>query len=288
MRRDLALCREQAGVHNPAQTNGTALVEESRGDKAAVTPPQADTEVLEASADVEMPDAQETKPAAVEGAQTLESETSEQVSKRDDDVTATEAATNAISQEEPPADEKPADQTLHIDTKLPPKADTAEEQPVDEDQPPDTGTFSNTNDLDSLFGPTSADPAGDGADFSIDPDNSAEFDFETFAGANLNDNNSVADNDNISALLPGLQDYANTHPVSGNGGEDFDALFDTSDLPMQIDGQGDGEQQGPPQGHRDSTFDDLLDFADFNAGDFAAGEAGNGDENQDFDFNFDA
>ena len=39
--------------------------------------------------------------------------------------------------------------------------------------------------------------------------------------------------------------------------------------------------------HRDSTFDDLMDFAEFNAGDLAsAGGGGTNDDNEDFDFSF--
>ena len=168
-------------------------------------------------------------------------------------------------------DQKPSDSALQIDTHTQPKDEKNDSNQADEDRAPDTGM--NTNDLESLFGgPTSAGP-GDGTDFQ------SQFDFGDFDG-NLDNNG--ADNDNISALLPGLQDYANTQP-SVSGEPDFDALFST-DLPMANDGQGDG-QQGSAE-HRDSTFDDLLDFEDFNAGDFTEG-AGGSNENQDFDFSFD-
>ncbi|WPH01874.1 Hypothetical protein R9X50_00472800 [Acrodontium crateriforme] len=114
----------------------------------------------------------------------------------------------------------------------------------------------------------------------------ADFDFAAFS-ANLNNPNSSTSVDvsnqndtdtDIAALLPGLQDYANTHPSSNpadanlNTGEvDFEALFGPT-------GDGEENEGGMP---RDTTFHDI--FSDFENADFSA--SGAGDENN-FDFNF--
>ena len=173
-------------------------------------------------------------------------------------------------------DQKPADIALQIDTQTQPKTQEAEPDDPDEDKPPDTAAY--TNDLESLFGaPTSAE-AGEAPDFNMEPNNNDEFDF----GFSSNLDNSGADNDNISALLPGLQDYANNQPTEG-GEPDFSSLFPT-DVAMGNDGQEDGQQANME--HRDSTFDDLMDFADFNPADYTEG-SGVANENQEFDFSFD-
>ncbi|KAK6382558.1 hypothetical protein LTR65_010468 [Meristemomyces frigidus] len=198
-------------------------------------------------------------------------------------------------------DRKPSDPALQPDTKPDPQDAQPHngDQLDDDDKPPDTGTFSNNADLDSLFNdddpPTTSaadggDPTASAAattDFGLDPHATTaadDFDFDTFT-TNLDSNG--ADNDNISALLPGLHDYANPNPV-GSGQPDFDALFAT-DAPVGGDGQGVGVGGGVQQASvgeaHDSTFDDLMDFADFNAEDYAGG-SGEGGAGGDHEFNF--
>lgn len=84
------------------------------------------------------------------------------------------------------------------------------------------------------------------------------------------------DNDNISALLPGLQDYANNQPES-SGDADFDDIFGTVDLG---DGDGAGEQGGTGMEGMDSflDFDFGADFGDGGVGDGSNG-IGDGDGN---------
>jgi hypothetical protein len=171
-------------------------------------------------------------------------------------------------------DEKSAETVLQIDTQTQPKTSDSEnnEQQNEDDKPPDTGTY--TNDLDSLFGgPTSAG-AGDGADFNMDnPNDNSVFDFGSFGN---DTENAATDNDNLSALLPGLQDYANTQPT-GNGEPDFDALFSTD---MAGNADGNGNQQ------EDDTFADFMNFDDFGA-DYTQGKGEGENNDKDFDFNFD-
>ena len=186
-------------------------------------------------------------------------------------------------------DEKPKspENGLQIDTQAQPTSDKAEGEPgPDVDKPPDTAVTTQTNDLESLFGPMSAavehapdltvDP-NDNDDFgTADPNTNDDFDFDAF-GTHLD--NSSADNNNLSTLLPGIQDYANTDPAGGDA--EFDAMF--PNLPINTEGQ-DDQQFGME--HRDSTFDDLLDLGEFNADDFSGGGGGGANENQDFNFDF--
>ena len=166
-----------------------------------------------------------------------------------------------------------SDTALQIDTQTQPKPTTAEPNQTEADNPPDTGTFSNPNDLDSLFGPTSAG----GGDLSADPTNTntMDFDFDSFS-AHLG-----PDNDNITSLLPGLQDYANNQADSAHA-SDFENLFDINSVPVDPTRQVQGE----------NTFEDLLDFEDFAGGEFGGeggegGGNGNGEGGAEFDFEFD-
>jgi hypothetical protein len=189
--------------------------------------------------------------------------------------------------ESPPAAEKLApaetetepnapDTALQLDTKTEKPEESAEKSAAqsEDEKPPDTANTSEGRDLESLFN----DPmSAGGAAVDDNPDFTAGFDFGTF-NAGLNDN--TGDNNDLSSLLPGVQDYASMQP-SGTDQPDFDALF-AADVPMGEDSQ--QQHQSEQQ-----SFDDLLNFGDFGAGDFSGGgEAdGNNNNNQDFDFNFD-
>ncbi|KAK3046627.1 hypothetical protein LTR09_011909 [Extremus antarcticus] len=208
-------------------------------------------------------------------------------------------------------DEKPSELPLQIDTKPAPSVPAQEtDQPTAEDKDLDTATFSNAADLDSLFGgPISAEPvsaggaheggandggantgtnergANDGAanggavnDFTLDStSHNDDFDFGSFT--NDGDNNATDNDNSLSALLPGLQDYANTQPGgSGVGEPDFEALFAT-DLPGANEGTGEQEGGGGVD------LDDFMDFTDFGDGNFTGGNAdgeGNSNGNDDF------
>ena len=276
MRRDLAICREQAQAQRREQTNDVAVKATSPGEDVSheqqTKKIESEKQAAPADPDVAMEDAKPDEPPPTGNSTTRDAAVSQEPSKA--------AAQEGSSQPQEGSvgiDDKPANSTspLQVDTRS--KDDkTAGEEQTEEDREPDTATF--TNDLDSLFGgPTSAGP-GDAPNFDIEPNGNAEFDFSDFS-ANIDNN--VSENDNISSLLPGLEDYANTQPT-GSGDTDFDALFST-DLPTDTDGQK-VEQPASAQ-HRDSTFDDqFMDFTDFD-GEFATGEGSN--ENQDIDFNFD-
>lgn len=287
MRRDLALCREKAGVksgdsglihpqiHRSEKQTGTGEVEPSK------------SAVLKAS-DIDLHDGAQPNPDPVEEV-------------LDEPSHANRFLTPPAEGEQQPhlsdTDQKPnegeaedaaprlASSALHIDTQ--PQSTAVDGNQDQQEEVPNTGTYSNNNiDLDSLFGdPNSA--GGLGASTSNPGSVSApEFDFGSF-NAGLEDHNSG--DDNISKLLPGIGDYATTQP-SGSGDVDFSMLADiTADAgqTMNTDGElqaaednmgddGQGDQQ------RDSTFDDLMDFAEFNAGDYD--EGGDGNDGSDFSF----
>lgn len=130
--------------------------------------------------------------------------------------------------------------------------------------------------MESLFGAPTANsaPAENPADAPQDFDPNP-FDFAL---------PSADDNDNISALLPGLQDYANNQPGE-TGDADFDNIFNT-DLGDAGGREADGGQGG-------GGLNDFMDFdfdAEFGGG---AGEGGDGNANVNAsanledDFNFD-
>lgn len=176
-----------------------------------------------------------------------------------------------------------AEPALQIDTQ-PSFADSDQlpAEPSAEEQAPDTGTFTNADDFDSLFGGPISAGVGESANFTADANATDDFDFDAFGASLVDSNNDGGDNDNLTALLPGLEDYANN--VQGTADDtDFDALFSTN-FATSTDTQQGGDR--PPNiPHRDSTFDDLLDLPDFNVSEFTGGDAGeNSTGNQDFDF----
>lgn len=288
MRRDLALWRDKTGRPSPQDVVGDSTNDtEARPNPTELPTASATEEVVmpeRESAEPGVPD-----PALIGSLGQLNDRESVEVSRTEGSPKAGSKPPHAaeVVPDLPKEEGKPSDPASQIDTdKDQQTAQLDEITRVDDDNPPDTGTFSNNADLDSLFNDDPASGSGGDAvanEFSLDANPTTEFDFETFT-ANLDSNGT--DNDNISALLPGLQDYANTHPV-GSGQPDFDALFAT-DVPVVGDGQGEGagDQQGSGEQH-DSTFDDLMDFTDFNAGDYSGnGEDGAGN-NDEFNFAFD-
>lgn len=265
MRRDLAVCQERSGVVKPTQTTGASApsTAERQQDSSQPTNSSSAEAEVKTDADTTMQDVPPTEPTQDAEMTDAKAEKSEDEQSR---IDATSTDTKAGKPPEEPTaqpdttqtDSKPADTALQIDT----KPTTAEASQNPDDQPPDTGTF--TNDLESLFGgPTSAGPV-DGGDFN----NNTEFDFGSF-GANGGEND-----DNITSLLPGLQDYANNQ--SPTHASDFDKIFDLESVPID-----------PNQTQNDNTFDDLLDFEDFTGGDYGGGDGGNGHGGGDGDFNFD-
>jgi hypothetical protein len=293
MRRDLAIARERANPQKPKPATAVSAepVAPSKDDAppslpavletvATQTPPQTDDPVL-------------TEEAAATKAE-------EHVTGQDGEVTSsnTNAAQTesdekppspiATEQQQPPTQPeittKSPDPPLQLDTNpastnIPPSKSGPSSE--NEDQPPDTAA---TNDLESLFNdPMSAGGnLADTTNAEEDPsDFTAGFDFGSFDNTGLNDNTTGDDDNDLSSLLPGVQDYANMQPT-GTDQPDFDALFAADgDVAM---GDGDGQGQSAEQ----QSFEDLLNFGDFGTGDFTTGgEQGEGNNNQDFDFNFD-
>lgn len=280
MRRDLAVCREQSGEQLKPQVEAAPQPEQQPVDTetkveaapapqpdakpAEPMPPEPEVSKTEApppTEDIVMEDAEqdESKPVAALSFDELIA----------DDKPAqptpplAESKPSVAAHTLPTTDTKPANGGLQIDIK--PAADS---KPTDEEKPPDTA-----NDLDSLFNdPMSAGAGGENPDFNFDQDGSNDIDFGSF-GANFDANG--ADNDNISSLLPGLEDYANTQSNNDGANVDLDTLFGVGDG-NGMDSQGAGEQ-------RDSTFEDLMDLANFDGMDTSGG-GGNNTNNADFDF----
>lgn len=150
----------------------------------------------------------------------------------------------------------------------------------DEEKPPDTATMSANADLESLFN----DPAGEsgpgtGSAFNDDMNTNADFDFATF---NVSLDNGAdhdgSDGGNISALIPGLQDYSNETTADN----DFNAMFASEGNPngdvfsgFGVENQGNGKPE-------ENFFDDFMDIQ-FDMSD--TGKEGEG-ESQEFDFDF--
>ncbi|TKA67814.1 hypothetical protein B0A55_09049 [Friedmanniomyces simplex] len=305
MRRDLAICRERSGQEAPSLVAPVATVElapGSNGDPKAVEAESTPVN-FEISTDVEM---QDPEPAAPE------THKEPPVEVRPEKANSEEAQTSTIKglaqpspDKKPPPDNADADFKTSVDERL--KVDTSTEypsQPKDplhdhadtDNKPPDTATMSEGQDLESLFndpisaggsGDTTTGPAtgtGTGEDPNDPTDFTAGFDFGTF-NASLDTSNAMDTDDNITALLPGLQDYANTQPIGTEAEEpDFNALFAT-DAPL--DGEVDAQQAAE---QRDSTFDDIMNFAEFNGSEYTGGgggEGGGGDGADFDDFNFD-
>ena len=283
MRRDLAVLQVQSGQLKkmPIQATPTQSDTKEAANVAPTSDPKQPEEVT-APAELEPAAAAEVlpEPTITDKPDTTTDEIP--VVDQTPYVPSTEAHTKGIPPDVPvesapeSSDEKASDTALHIETKPYDNAaqDSMIQQADDDDKEPDTGTFTNA-DMDSLFNDPTSAGAGETADFGAETRSGNEFDFGSF-NANF-DANAAGSNDNedLSSLLPGLQDYANTQPTSGE--PDFNALFST-------DG-GDNTQDSaqPATAQHDTTFDDLMDF------NFDIGGGGDGDgsnENNDFDFSF--
>lgn len=286
MRRDLALCRERAGVHAPKDVEGSVA--------AAVPSPQATERLAEEpnsgipkdagpDNDVVMQDAEENDPQLPEPPSAPDQDEAKSpepdIEQPDGDVTIPSGAPDTSKREDRPSEEN---NPSAKPTKSPSEPPKQEKTPADDDKPPGTATFSNAGDLDSLFNDsTSVGPSESPANFGLDANVSAPFDFESFNAGLGNDNN--GDNDSISALLPGLQDYANNNNPDANTAEpDFSSLFAPNVPPGE--GSGEGEKNGEST---DDVFGDIMNFGDFNANDFAGGGEGGGEDDGNFDFTFD-
>ncbi|KAI5194971.1 hypothetical protein E4T39_08429 [Aureobasidium subglaciale] len=166
--------------------------------------------------------------------------------------------------------------------------------PAEDTKPPPTRTMTIPDD--EPIKPASFNDSNDDFDFA---------DLTSFGPPDAD----MQDTDGISSLLPGLESYANSG--GGNGGDSnpqsvpadfniFDATGagDFGSAPQQ-DAKGDAKQDGkqqqqqppppPPQqpdmGSRDDTFDDIMNFTEFDMGDFSGGGDGEGGESK-FDADF--
>lgn len=279
MRRDLALARgksDTATAAKPVEAPSTAPAVPDKPEVGDSKPNEAESEVIEVTeSEAHQPDTASQAQAQSASSPKKRPSPSHEDGSNDEPV----AKKQALGDEVPVASEPQAsDNKLELNTNA---TDQASGEQSNEDKAPDTATLSNTGDLDSLFNdPTSAGGMGGDSigepDFSTSADLNTEFNFDSF-----NDASTTNDNDNISALLPGLQDYANDN---GGAEPDFSSFF-TADPATNLGDQSQntqtalGEQQiDTAQG--DSTFDDLFNLTfDMSGGD--------GNQNSGNDFNFD-
>lgn len=281
MRRDLAVARSKSGTATTALPVETPTV----APKDPVAPERSDAQPSEGKPDIV--EVTESDPPQPEPSNATEDRPTTSSNKRPspshEDGTVDEHATKkqAVGDDVPAASEpQTSDRKLELNTN--PSEQASGEQSAD-DKAPDTATFSNTGDLDSLFNdPTSAGgmggDAGDEPDFSTSADLNAEFDFQSF-----NDASTSNDNDNISALLPGLQDYAND---TAGAEPDFSSFFTADPAPTMTDQtQNSNTAMGQQQidtAQGDSTFEDLFDLTF----DMSGGNDGNQNGGNDFNFDF--
>nr|OQO22460.1 hypothetical protein B0A51_11602 [Rachicladosporium sp. CCFEE 5018] len=265
-RRDLAVSRDKEGLHTSAPATAQAV---------AQTP--SENAPLEEVVDVSAELMSDIKPQSTEAI----AEPGKQLLAELDEVKpkASPSQPEAIDSSSGEAEE--VEPKLEIDTAMK-SAGSKDDQQDSNDAPPDTATMSVNADLDSLFNdPLSADGQGSGPGTTFDDDINGNGDFD-FASFNDSINNGAEqdenDGDNISALLPGLQDYAD-----GSTAEpDFGAIFGTG---------GDGgvggvddfsgfvtDQQGNDK-PQETLFDDMMDF-NFDM----SGEGDNAAQDFDFDF----
>lgn len=228
MRRDLALLRERQGI--PTEPPATSVQQPVPGPHSANTldqqQPKAEPETEKtattapADEDVTMEDSQpeqqraEAEPSGAEMEVTKTDQKTQPEASAPETTTTSETPTQPTVPVAPQNDAKPAESSLQVDT--------APSKPSGEDEKvPDTAKESINNDLDSLFG--GGDNTNDGGnEFSFDENATGEIDFGDFG--NFNGDN--ADNDNISSLLPGLEDYANTQTNNTSGAElDLNSFF---------------------------------------------------------------
>ncbi|KAI6911793.1 hypothetical protein KC318_g3865 [Hortaea werneckii] len=288
MRRDLAVCREQESK-GVSSDNVAAATMEPQSAAANESPSHQPAMTVQPKAgddgDVEMGEAEqvETQPVdekpSADTPKNMEQKTvSEHEEPQQDQKPGPEALDQPVKEDLSP-DAKPIKQASE-----PPQTD---EKKQEEEQPPEAETQSNngTGDgLDSLFGDAASAGAGEGSapDFGLGTEGSAPFDFDSFSAGLGAENNGSGDNDSISALLPGLQDYANNEPGGGSAEPDFSALFNT-DIQSAGDGQG-GENKKDEQ-QVDDVFGEIMNFGDFNTNEFTSGDGAGADDGN-FDFSF--
>ncbi|KAF2723633.1 hypothetical protein K431DRAFT_15776 [Polychaeton citri CBS 116435] len=286
MRRDLALCRERNAIASPepmpepeaAPTTVDEIqpIPHSSGQPVA-KPANGAVDGDHLMTDASQP-AEDAKPTATT---LLEQSKSEETTGKQLQTDSPPTADTDRPAKEPEDSKAPS--SLQIDTGNQSGADPSDARPQSKDsnKPPDTAdAFSANADLDSLFNDTNSaaggDMAGDGIDFNTAGD--SEFDFDGFN--TLGDSNNDGGND-LSSLLPGLEQYAN-HPSQG-GEADFSAVFNT-------DGNGSGTGHSQNQAGQldiggdvnDSVLEDFMDFAGL--GDDNGGGNGSGDIDFGFDF----
>ena len=164
------------------------------------------------------------------------------------------------------------------------------QQQEEKDQKPTnetTATTTNNDNDDDIFNfnsnPTDTDNDNNNNTTAAD---GHEIDFDGFG----------ADNDNISSLLPGLQDYANPSGGDGGGGEndggnhDFDSIFGMGDGTggdgQTATGGGDGNGDPAPFNFDDFSFD--VDAGAGGAGDASRGGDGGAGDGTVGDYDFDS
>ena len=283
MRRDLAVARTKSGAEAASKpmkipTTTKTAVDGPRSGNAQPAKPNSDSVATTASDQPQPEPAKENQPQLVASPKKRSSPSLE-----DDTSFAPAAKKQAVGNDNPASAEAPtSNQKLELDTN---SAKTASGEQSAEDKAPDTGTFSNTGDLDSLFNDTASGGGmggdnGDEPDFSTSADLNAEFDMASFT--NGLDANKSNDNDNISALLPGLQDYAND---TAGAEPDFSSFFSaepTTNPPDQSQNAGTaGDEQQNDNLQHDNTFDDIFDMT-FDMG--GGGQSQNGGNDFNFDF----
>jgi hypothetical protein len=280
IRRDLAVARSSNSSTEVAKTAvdvpSAATAEPAAPEISAPQPSEPSADIIDIT-EPDAPQPETTKEAEEPPATSPKKRPSP--SHEDGGVEEPAAKKQAVGDEVPATSEAQAsDKKLELNTN--PTEQASGEQSAD-DKAPDTATFSNTGDLDSLFNDTTSagGAGGDEPDFSTSADLNAEFDFTSF-----NDASNSNDNDNISALLPGLQDYANettgTEP-------DFSSFFtaDPSNNNLTDQSQNDNTaigQQLIDTAQGDSTFDDIFDMTF----DMGGGNDGNQNGGTQFDFDF--
>ncbi|KAM3422629.1 hypothetical protein BST61_g118 [Cercospora zeina] len=278
LRRDLALLRERQGI--PTEPPATAVQQpvpepqsvalsnqqqpetQPEAEKVAIRGPPAD--------DVTMEDSQPEQQLSEAMTTKVETEAMETDQKPQPEAelpeltTKPEAPVQTITTAPPQNDAKPAISSLQVDTA--PSKPSGEEQKA-----PHTAKESINNDVDSLFG--GGDNANDGEnEFSFDENATGEIDFGDFG--NFNGDN--GDNDNISSLLPGLEDYANTQSNNTSSAElDLNAFFTNTNEQNNTAPSAGGDEA------RDTTFDDLMDLANFDGN---MGDENNNNSTADLDF----
>ena len=289
-RRDLALLREQAGHRTDApdtvqithQLPENAQSEPRTDEKMVATDREHIDNQPVATDDVTMEDAQPEQASADQLQlikDTLEAAAGSPDAKRVPvtDSQAEEGTQSAggsvedTKDQTKQLDEKPTENALQLDTAA---NDSKADKPPEDEKAPDTAKESINNDLDSLFGGGDTNTNTEtNNEFTFDENATGDIDFGDFTNFNADN----GDNDNISSLLPGLEDYANTQSNASGAELDLNSFFNTNPTDQNnnaMNQQGAGEQ-------RDTTFDDLMDLANFDGS--AMGDEANNTGDIDFE-----